>query len=56
MKLTQSEWLSKAEAYLEAAEHLSLVWTDDKEEIKMGKVVESELRKLAGNCYKNASL
>jgi hypothetical protein len=37
--LTKEQWLARAEAYDEAAEHLGQSWTDDAEERTQGDVV-----------------
>lgn len=54
MELTKSQWMARAEAYLEAAEHLELSWTDDNDEFAQGKVVSERLKKEADKCFAKA--
>ena len=44
-------WDARAEAYAEAAEHLIMDWTDDKEEQREGEIVAKQLRKAAIACH-----
>jgi len=53
-KLTAEQWDARAIAYEEAAEHLSLAWTDDDEEARQGDVVAVHLSKLAEMCRNKA--
>lgn len=57
MKLTIKQWTARAEAWLEAADHLQLNWTDDKEEMIQGNIVSDLLRKKSDECFaKSADL
>ena len=51
MKLTIKQWTARAEAWLEAAGHLELNWTEDKEEQIQGEIVADICRKKADECF-----
>jgi hypothetical protein len=48
--MTSQQWQARAEAYLEAAEHLDQCWTEDAIEKKQGFIVGKMLRSKADQC------
>ena len=52
--LTKKQWLARAEAYFEAAEHLGQSWTDDPEERRQGDKVSCRLRDISNKCFERA--
>lgn len=52
--MAPADWRARGEAYLEAARHLDLHWTDDKKEIDQGAVVAALLVRESNKCHKIA--
>jgi surface antigen len=54
MTTRRKQWLARAEAYDEAAEHLHQSWTDDPTEHTQGLIASNHLRNLAQHCRNHA--
>jgi hypothetical protein len=52
--LNKEQWLARAEAYFEAAEHLGQAWTDNPEERTQGDIVSCRLRDISNKCFERA--
>lgn len=52
--MTEKQRNAKIEALNEAADHLSLNWTDDQEERKQGLIVAAELRRRINRLMKGS--
>lgn len=54
--MTAEQWEARAEAYLEAAIHLTQNWTDDNEEWEQAKIVKKILKRARRLCLLKASI
>lgn len=52
--LNREQWLARAEAYFEAAQHLGMSWTDDRIERDQGDAVACRLRDISIKCFERA--
>jgi hypothetical protein len=54
--MTQKKWRARCEVFEEAADHLLLNWTDDKEEEEQAAIVSKFLKAKAQECWSQGEL
>lgn len=56
MKLTREQWHARATAYKEAADHLTMPWTEDSTEMVEGISLAEKLMTMADACFEKGDL